>query len=121
MATGLSYEKVFELIPSYRRALITGKNDGTDFWDICAVFIKKKHYHRYYSSFSLKHYPDWKNEIRGIPCLLSVKSKNRLGAEHLIYWNGFRLFDPSKKKVYNNLYELNLNNVKSIIKIKEKI
>lgn len=42
-----------------------------------------------------------KRYIGKTPALMTVPSINVPGAFHGLYWDGFRMFDPSKKKVYS--------------------
>lgn len=46
--------------------------------------------------------PELKEFIGTTPTLLSVKSKNRPGCGHAVYWNGENVYDPSKLKTYTD-------------------
>lgn len=118
MAAGITYEQAWDALDDTLRACFGPKGRGP-MGDQCDKILSKLGFERvrvgartgdpssapgdYFVLFMLPEYATsgfLRNVLWGRRALLQVPSKNYPGEQHIIYWDGRELFDPSNKRAW---------------------
>lgn len=78
-----------------------GHGEDLDAYMLRAGFIRRKHYKTVYLHGDVNDAVY--DLLWGRRALLSVRSLNRDGGGHMVYWDGERLWDPSYERTYLHL------------------
>lgn len=105
MALGVSYDEVLALCPDYRKRLADGIRVGLSIPDY--LYVARSYgftFRSVYPHTVNKEYGDdfWEYLSEKI-ALLVVHSLNYKGRLHSVYWDGLGVYDPSKKRRYNDV------------------
>lgn len=69
---------------------LAGLNHNTDYWTVGVAWGWERN-------------AALRNLLHGRRAILQVPSLNYQGAQHMVYWNGETLYDPSNDQVYQRL------------------
>ena len=103
MVSGRDYDEIFDADFCARineRKVCTG-DDLIEAY-ARAGFEKGKNLHDVYTGYGI-NFPILRQLIWGRRAMIQVPSLNYVGSEHMIYWNGKEVIDPSNKQTYKFL------------------